>query len=142
MGESVGAGQTLKLCNNFLSAANNVAASEAMVAAVKGGLDAKVALDVINASSGRNSATADKFEELVLTGAFTKSMKTRLLLKDLTLFTAEAEAMGVPAWMGSYVRQLLAYSVSQGMGDEPSVTMIKHWERWAGVEVREAGAPT
>jgi 3-hydroxyisobutyrate dehydrogenase-like beta-hydroxyacid dehydrogenase len=142
VGESVGAGQTLKLCNNFLSAANNVAASEAMVAAVKGGLDAKVALDVINASSGRNSATADKFEELVLTGAFTKSMKTRLLLKDLTLFTAEAEAMGVPAWMGSYVRQLLAYSVSQGMGDEPSVTMIKHWERWAGVEVREAGAPT
>lgn len=137
VGGQVGLAQTLKLCNNFLSAANNVAAAEAMVTAVKGGLDPHVALDVINASSGSNSATAGKFAELVLTRRFDKSMKTRLLHKDLSLFTAEAEALGVPAWVGSNVKQLLAFSLTQGMGDEASVTMIKHWERWAGVEVGE-----
>lgn len=135
VGGDVGLAQTCKLCNNFLSAANNVAAAEAMVTAAKGGLDPQVALDVINASSGRNSATADKFADLVLTRRFDKSMKTRLLHKDLSLFTAEAEALGVPAWVGAHVKQLLAYSISQGMGDAASVTMIQHWERWAGVEV-------
>lgn len=136
VGEAVGQGQTLKLCNNFLSAANNLAAAEAMVTAAKAGLDPDVALDVINASSGQNSATDQKFRELVLSGAFNKSMKTRLLHKDLSLFTQEAEALGVPAWMGSYVKQLLAYSVSQGRGDDASVTMIQHWEKWAEIEVR------
>ncbi|MFT5392471.1 MAG: 3-hydroxyisobutyrate dehydrogenase-like beta-hydroxyacid dehydrogenase [Gammaproteobacteria bacterium] len=136
VGAEVGLAQTLKLCNNFLSAANNVAAAEAMVTAVKGGLDANVALDVINASSGRNSATDGKFSELVLTRRFDKSMKTRLLHKDLALFTAEADALGVPTWVGANVKQLLAFSLTQGMGEEASVTMVKHWERWAGVEVR------
>lgn len=135
VGDEVGLAQTCKLCNNFLSAANNVAAAEAMVTAVKGGLDPKVALDVINASSGRNSATADKFEALVLSRRFDKSMKTRLLLKDMTLFAAEAEALGVPTWVAANVKQLLTYAVTQGYGDKASVTMIQHWEQWAGVEV-------
>ena len=96
-----------------------------------------MALDVINASSGRNSATDGKFEELVLSGQFNKSMKTRLLHKDLSLFTDEAQTLGVPTWVAANVKQLLAYSLTQGMGDDASVTMIKHWERWAGVEVRD-----
>ncbi|MEM7408553.1 MAG: NAD(P)-dependent oxidoreductase [Pseudomonadota bacterium] len=135
VGDEVGLAQTCKLCNNFLSAANSVAAAEAMVTAVKGGLDPQVALDVINASSGRNSATADKFEALVLSRRFDKSMKTRLLLKDLSLFAAEAEALGVPTWVAANVKQLLTYAVTQGYGDKASVTMIQHWEKWAGVEV-------
>tara|TARA_B100000676_G_scaffold313218_1_gene392402 strand:+ start:1233 stop:2138 length:906 start_codon:yes stop_codon:yes gene_type:complete len=139
VGEKVGLAQTLKLCNNFLSAANNVAAAEAMVTAVKGGLDPHVALNVINASSGRNSATDGKFEELVLTRQFNKSMKTRLLHKDLSLFTEEAQALGVPTWVGANVKQLLAYSLTQGMGDEASVSLIKNWEQWAGVEVGAEG---
>ena len=136
IGDQVGQGQTLKLCNNFLSAANSIASAEAMVTAAKAGLDPDVALDVINASSGKNSATAEKFKELVLSRQFDKSMKTRLLHKDLSLFTAEAEALGVPAWVGSHIKQLLAYSISQGYGDKASVTMIQHWEKWAGVEVK------
>ena len=136
IGDQVGLGQTLKLCNYFLSAANSIASAEAMVTAAKAGLDPDVTLDVINASSGKNSATAEKFKELVLSRQFNKSMTTRLLHKDLSLFTAEAEALGVPAWVGSHIKQLLAYSISQGYGDKASVTMIQHWEKWAGVEVK------
>ena len=61
IGEQPGAGQTMKLCNNFLSATAMAATSEAMVMGVKAGLDPRIMLDVINAGSGRNTATEDKF---------------------------------------------------------------------------------
>ena len=66
IGERPGAGQTMKLCNNFLSATAMAATSEAMVMGVKAGLDPRIMLDVINAGSGRNTATEDKFPKRVL----------------------------------------------------------------------------
>ena len=57
IGEQPGAGQTMKLCNNVLSAAAMAATSESMVVGVKAGLDPRIMVDVINASSGRNTAT-------------------------------------------------------------------------------------
>ena len=138
IGAETGLGQTMKLANNFLSATNNIAAAEAMVMGVKGGLDPTVMLDVINASSGRNSATMDKFPRAVVTRTFEKSMKQKLLYKDVRLCLEEAEALGCPMWLGSAVRQFLAYAVSQGTGDDTSVALIKHMERWADIEVGSA----
>ncbi len=51
IGERPGAGQTMKLCNNFLSATAMAATSEAMVMGVKAGLDPRIMLDVINAGT-------------------------------------------------------------------------------------------
>jgi 3-hydroxyisobutyrate dehydrogenase-like beta-hydroxyacid dehydrogenase len=135
IGAEPGLGQTMKLANNYLSATNNIAAAEAMVMGVKGGLDPKVMLDVINASSGRNSATMDKFPRAVLDRSFTKTMKQKLLYKDVRLCLEEAEALGCPMWLGSTVKQFLAYAVSQGTGEDTSISLIKHIEAWAGVEV-------
>ena len=42
IGERPGAGQTMKLCNNYLSAAAMTATSEAMVMGVKEGLDPRI----------------------------------------------------------------------------------------------------
>lgn len=138
IGAGPGLGQTMKLANNYLSATNNIAAAEAMVMGVKGGLDPTVMLDVINASSGRNSATMDKFPRAVVTRTFEKSMKQKLLYKDVRLCLEEAEALGCPMWLGSTVKQFLAYAVTQGTGDDTSVALIKHMERWAGIEVGSA----
>ncbi len=135
IGKTRGAGQTMKLTNNFLSAIGTVATSEAITLGVKAGLDPAVMIDVLNASSGRNSATQDKFPKSVLTGTYDKSMATRLLLKDVRLCTEEAEALEVPMWMGAAVRQFLTYAVSQGKGDDPSISLVKLYEEWAGVEV-------
>lgn len=135
IGAEPGLGQTMKLCNNYLSATNNIAAAEAMVMGVKGGLDPRVMLDVINASSGRNSATMDKFPRAVLDRSFSKTMKQKLLYKDVKLCLDEAEALGCPMWLGNTVRQFLAYAVSQGTGDDTSIGLIKHIEGWAGIEV-------
>lgn len=138
IGADPGLGQTMKLANNFLSATNNIAAAEAMVMGVKGGLDPTVMLNVINNSSGRNSATMDKFPRTVVTRTFEKTMKQKLLYKDVRLCLEEAEALGCPMWLGSTVKQFLAYAVSQGTGDDTSVALIKHMERWAGIEVGSA----
>ncbi len=41
-------------------------------------------------------------------------------------------------WLGSAVRRFLAYAVSQGTGDDTSVALIKHMERWADIEAGNA----
>src|SRR2546423_963364 len=63
-GHKPGAAQVLKLTNNILSAISLAATAEAFVMGAKGGLDPEVMLAAINAGSGRNSATEDKFPPL------------------------------------------------------------------------------
>jgi len=69
-GDKPGAAQVLKLTNNILSAVALVATAEAFVMGSKAGLDPEVMLAAINAGSGRNSATLDKFPAAVLTRSF------------------------------------------------------------------------
>ncbi|MEO8669551.1 MAG: NAD(P)-dependent oxidoreductase, partial [Bauldia sp.] len=107
-GEKPGLAQTAKLANNLLAATAIVATSEAMAMGVKAGLDAKVLIDIINASSGRNSATQDKFPRAVLPGTFDFGFTTALSYKDVRLCIEEAEAMGIPMVVGAAVRQMLA----------------------------------
>ena len=70
VGDKPGLAQIAKLANNLLAAAALVVSSEAMAMGVKAGLDAKVLIDIINAGSGRNSATQDKFPRSILPGTF------------------------------------------------------------------------
>ncbi len=70
LGEVAGQAQTMKLANNLLAAAAIAVSSEAMVMGVKAGLDPKLMLDILNAGTGRNSATADKFPRSDSAGHF------------------------------------------------------------------------
>ena len=135
LGDAPGLGQTMKLTNNYLSATANIATAEAMVMGVKAGLDPAIMVDVFNASSGRNDSTMNKVPNSILNRRFDKSMKQRLLYKDVKLCMAEAEAMDVPMWLGNSVKQVLAFAISQGSGDEASVALIKYNEQWTGVTV-------
>ncbi|MBN8919533.1 MAG: NAD(P)-dependent oxidoreductase, partial [Rhizobiales bacterium] len=96
VGEEPGLAQTMKLANNLLSACALAATSEAMVMAAKAGIDPAVAIDVINAGSGHNTASRDKFPKAILPGTFDFGFATALMLKDVRLGIQEAEAMGVP----------------------------------------------
>ncbi len=68
---------------------------------VKAGLDAKVLIDIINAGSGRNSASQDKFPRAVLTRTFDFGFATGLSYKDVRLCLEESEALGVPMVAGA-----------------------------------------
>jgi 3-hydroxyisobutyrate dehydrogenase-like beta-hydroxyacid dehydrogenase len=136
LGESAGQAQTMKLANNLLAAAAIALTSEAMVMGVKAGLNPKVMLDVINAGSGRNSASQDKFPKSILPGTFDFGFATGLSYKDVRLCIDEAEALGVPMVCGAAVRQMLAVTNAMYGADSDFTSMCKVIESWAGVEVR------
>ncbi|MEP9379994.1 NAD(P)-dependent oxidoreductase [Aquabacter sp. CN5-332] len=135
-GEKNGLAQTAKLVNNLLAAAAIVISSEGMAMGVKAGLDPKVLLDIINVSSGRNSATQDKFPRSVLPGTFDFGFATGLSYKDVRLCLDEAEAMGIPMIMGAVVRQILALTQAKYGADSDFTSIAKLSEEWAGVEIR------
>jgi 3-hydroxyisobutyrate dehydrogenase-like beta-hydroxyacid dehydrogenase len=136
IGERPGMGQTMKLANNLLSATALAATSEAIVFGVKAGLDPAVMLDVINAGSGRNSASQDKFPKSILPRTFDFGFTTGLMYKDLKLCLEEAEAAGVPMWIANAVRQLWQHAYQEIGADKDFTTIVQVLERWAGVEVR------
>lgn len=135
-GEKPGLAQTAKLANNLLAAAAIVVSSEAMAMGVKAGLDPQVLLDIINAGSGRNSATQDKFPRSILPGTFDFGFATGLSYKDVRLCVDEAEAMGVPMVVGAAVRQMLAITQATFGADSDFTCIAKVVEEWAGVEIR------
>ncbi|NIO41538.1 MAG: NAD-binding protein [Burkholderiales bacterium] len=136
LGETPGQAQTMKLVNNLLAGAAIALTSEAMVMGVKAGLDPRVMLDVLNASTGRNSATQDKFPRSVLTGTFDFGFSTGLSYKDISLCVDEAEALGVPMVVGSAVRQMLAVTKAMYGADSDFTSMCRVVESWGGVKVR------
>ena len=136
IGDRPGMAQTMKLANNLLSATAMAATSEAMVMGVKAGLDPSVMIDVINAGSGLNTASRDKFPRAVLPGTFDYGFTNGLMYKDVKLCLDEAEGMGVPMWVGSMVRQLFQLANTQQGADADFTTIVKCVEQWAGVEVR------
>lgn len=95
-GEDPGQGQAVKVLNNFLSAIAMSATSEAVLYGLSQGIDMKTMLDVVNVSTGQNTATADKFPKRVLTETFDAGFKTKLLTKDVNLFVRNAKAAGTP----------------------------------------------
>jgi 3-hydroxyisobutyrate dehydrogenase-like beta-hydroxyacid dehydrogenase len=136
LGEKPGQAQTMKIANNLLAGAAIALTSEAMVMGVKAGLDPKLMLDVLNTSTGRNSATQDKFPRAVLPGSFDFGFTTGLSYKDISLCIDEAEALGVPMVVGSAVRQMLAVTKAMYGADSDFTSICRVVESWAGVEVR------
>ena len=136
VGEKPGLAQIAKLANNLLAASAIVLTSEAVVMGVKAGLDAKVLIDIINAGSGRNSASQDKFPKAILPRTFDFGFATGLSYKDVRLCLEESEALGVPMVAGAAVRQMLAITNAK-FGPESDFTSIaKVVEEWAGVEIK------
>ena len=135
-GEKPGLAQTAKLANNLLAATAMVATSEVMAMGVKAGLDAKVLIDIINASSGRNSASQDKFPRAILPRTFDFGFATGLSYKDVRLCVEEAEAMGVPMVVGGAVREMLAVTRARFGAGSDFTYIAKVLEEWAGVEIK------
>lgn len=91
VGDRAGQGQAMKLANNFLSATALAATSEAVSFGVAHGLDIRTMIDVLNVSTGRNSATTDKFPNRILTGSYDAGFSTAHMTKDVGLFVDGAE---------------------------------------------------
>ena len=133
--EKPGSAQTMKLTNNLLSATAMVATCEAVAIGVKSGLDAGVMIDVINAGSGMNTASRDKFPRAILPRSFDFGFATGLMVKDVRLALEEAKSLGMSLEVAEAVGRLWE-TVMREMGPESDFTSaIKPIEKAAGVVV-------
>ena len=135
VGDTPGQGQAMKLANNLLSAAALAITSEVMVMGVKSGLDPKLMIDVINAGTGRNTATETKFPISILTRRFAYGFTTCLMHKDVQLYLEEAEALGVPLALSKAVTAAWRSAESELGPDSDYTEIIKCLESRAGVVV-------
>ena len=123
VGERPGMAQVMKLANNLLSATSLAVASEAVVMGMKAGLDPKLMIDVINAGTGRSSATETKFPQAILTRRFAYGFATGLMNKDVRLCLEEAHSLDSPMLVGEAVRAVWQ-SAMRELGPDSDYTEI------------------
>jgi 3-hydroxyisobutyrate dehydrogenase-like beta-hydroxyacid dehydrogenase len=136
VGEGPGMAQLVKVINNMVSVTALAISSEALVLGAKAGIDAKAMIDVLNAGSGRNSATVDKIPNFVMPRTFDFGFAVGLSCKDIRLCLEEAERRGVPMVVGSAVREILTITRARFGEDADMTNITRTIEEWAGAEVK------
>ena len=135
MGETPGAGQTMKLVNNLLGAVAIAVTAEGMTLGIKAGLDPAKMIEVLNQSTGINSATRDKWPRSVLPRSFDFGFAAALSHKDMRLCVDEAEALGVHLPIGTHARDLLKRVLDEVGPDADFTAMALITERDAGLDL-------
>lgn len=135
-----GAGDAMKALNNLLSAIGLIGAAEVLAAAARFGIEPRVALDVINASTGRNQATEVKYGRYVLSRAFDSGFAMQLMVKDLRTALDIAHDAGVPVPVSAAV--LEEWIAALGAIDHPAdhTEIASYVESRADVRLEESPA--
>jgi 3-hydroxyisobutyrate dehydrogenase-like beta-hydroxyacid dehydrogenase len=139
IGDKPGQGQMMKLMNNLLSATATAATAEALVLGVKAGLDPFIMCDVLNAGSGMNTATRDKFPKAILPRTFDFGFAMGLMTKDVVLALAEADHHKTPMWIGNAVKQTWLQALNREGPATDFTHVIDMMEQAAGVTVGRKG---
>ena len=129
---SIGQGLALKLVNNLLIQVNTVAIAEAFVMGVKAGLDPKVMYDVIKVSTGASFALDYRVPRMIA-GDFKPGGTIDISYKDQELETAFAKSLGVPLLLANVSQQVYQMARAQGLSKEDGASIVKVYERMAGV---------
>jgi 3-hydroxyisobutyrate dehydrogenase-like beta-hydroxyacid dehydrogenase len=128
LGEKPGAAQVMKLVNNIIFFGNVAVAMEALTLGAKAGLSTEQMLEVINASSGRNTATEWLIPNHVLNRAFDFGGANYIIAKDLDLWRQEVEAFETPMQLGVNMRTLYLQSMWKEGMDADITTLLKTLE--------------
>jgi 3-hydroxyisobutyrate dehydrogenase len=125
----------MKALNNYVSAAGLVAAAEAVLAADRFGLDAGTVVDVLNASTGMNNSTLNKFHRFILSRAFDSGFSLDLMVKDLKTALEVVRSTGSPAPLAeACVEAWTEAQAALGPGLDHTA-VVRYWERLAGTEL-------
>jgi 3-hydroxyisobutyrate dehydrogenase-like beta-hydroxyacid dehydrogenase len=134
IGEQPGAAQMMKLTNNLIAATTLAVTCEAVALGERAGLDPKIMVDVLNVSTGRSSASDDKFPRAILPRTFNAGFSTGLSFKDVRLCLEEAEALGMSMIVGRAARQMLEITAALYGSDSDFTMMMKTVEHLSGVD--------
>lgn len=136
VGDTPGLGQVAKIVNNALSLTGMMMACEAIVAGVKAGVHASALIDVVNAGTGRNSATVDKFPKAILPRTFSYGGPIGLGNKDLELYL-DLDSSQLPFIKLGHSVAGLWKTISDDLGGNADLSeMVRYFEKIASVEVR------
>lgn len=127
----LGQGQTLKVINNSLGAANAVAVAEALLLGEAAGIDLDALTEVVMAGSGA-SAQLELKGRPMREHDYTTLFKTAHMLKDVRLCLEEAQKAGVPFSSAGRARDVLTATVGRGHGDDDYAALIEAIEGFAG----------
>ena len=129
-GEKPGLAQVCKCVNAALAITGLTIACEAMVMGVKAGIDPKLLLDIVNAGSGRNVTTEERFARTVLTRKFGGNAM-RIMAKDMKLYAETAHALGLPSFVGASIAEIWNAASARDVQH-----LVQFFESFADVEVK------
>jgi 3-hydroxyisobutyrate dehydrogenase len=131
-----GAGHALKAVNQAMLAVHIWSLGEGMVALARAGVSPAVALEVINASSGRSNVSMNLFPQRVLTRAFPRTFRLALLDKDIGIAAQALRDLKVPSPLIQLTNELIS-AAHRELGEEADhVEAVKVIERQAGAEIK------
>jgi 3-hydroxyisobutyrate dehydrogenase len=132
----LGSGDAMKAVNNALLGVNILALAEGLTALVKAGVDPRLAVETLNASSGRSFVSEQLIPERVLTGAWPSTFRLALLDKDVGICIGLLEELGLPAPLLQRAAELL-HAARAALGEQADyLEPIKLQEQRTGVEIR------
>ena len=127
----VGAGQVIKLVNQYLVAVHTMAASEATAFALQLGADLGTVQDVIGTSFGSSAMLLRNLPRFIARD-FSPATPVGLIAKDLSIIHSEALEAGVPLLLGGLVEQYYLEAKARGWTGEDMAALVKLWDRQAG----------
>jgi 3-hydroxyisobutyrate dehydrogenase len=128
---SAGAGQAAKICNNMLLGASMVATSEAFNLAIKLGLDPQVFFDISSKASGQCWSMTSycpvpgPVPSAPSNRSYDGGFMAALMLKDLKLAMAAAQASGTSVPMGALAENLYQNFINLGGAPKDFSAIIK-----------------
>jgi 3-hydroxyisobutyrate dehydrogenase len=131
----LGAGQTVKLCNQIVVGLNNLAMSECMIFAAAAGVSIDRMLEAVSAGAAGSWALSNLAPKL-LKRDFTPGFKVGLQQKDLRLALDAADRMHLSLPGLALTHQLYAALEQRGLGDEGNQALVRALEFLSDVTVK------
>ena len=133
---ALGSGHAMKALNNLVSAAGLIAAAEALLIGHRFGLEPTVMIDILNASTGCNNSTENKFKQFILSRTFDSGFSLDLMVKDLTTAVDLARETKTPAVFSAACRELWAAALSKLENEADHTAVVRWFEEMAEIELR------
>jgi len=129
-----GNGSKMKFIANHLVAIHNVAAAEALVLAMKAGLDPHRTVEVISSGAGTSRMFEVRGPMMASNTYLPATMRSSTWKKDLTVIGEFASDLDCPTPLFSVASSLYAATLAMGKGDEDSGAVCAMLEMMAGIE--------
>jgi 2-hydroxy-3-oxopropionate reductase len=132
-----GAGQTVKACNQVLTAVTVAGISEALVLGIKAGVDPEIIVRVLSSGLARCGILENRGQRMVR-GDFEPGFRIRLHHKDLGIVRQTSRDCGAPLPVTSVVSEVFATALAQGLGELDHTALLAVLERLAGIDLPPA----